>query len=143
MQSSQPQTLAELSDCVDRNFHCMGGPPRAYFELPLGSVNDGNTPIYRFVYQTVGFMTQVESDTDDPAPRLIAAMVAALAAARAAWGELEERPMLFWRRHFELDINKDFDSNVTIGRLTCRLVIPGYTFPPAVCPGEGYRLPEV
>lgn len=129
--------LDDLNKQIEKWFHCMEGPPLAYFEIP--TTRELGT--YRFVYQMIGYQMATPFQTPDDIRRAQDALVTYLhrdfeAAYRSFTlpddpNELRTLPLLFWRRKLGFTVEEGF------ARLSCRLVIPGYMFPKSSCPDEG------
>lgn len=150
MSLQQPQALSSsqiafqaLQRWVDSRFHCMMGPPAAYFEVPIGeaSLNVGleegkvERPFARFVYQTLRWGCKPEFGSPfEVTAALCAKMSESFDAALAAF-EPDAKPLLFWRRTPELSAHQEDQ----VFMLRCRLVVPGYSFPDAT--EEGKPLP--
>ena len=50
---ADPTTVSELIDWFEREFMCMVGPARSYFEIPMGPPDEADRyPKCRMVYQT-------------------------------------------------------------------------------------------
>lgn len=120
-------TLDELNAWFDETFHCVDGPYRAYFELPLPAPAPSSA---RFVYVTIGLRMQ----GDDVEGRLVAAFQQIFLSAMAASVWYQEsiefdsfgRPLLFWRRRTKLEIDVDQRRSIpTLTTLSARLVVPG------------------
>lgn len=130
-----------LQRWVDSRFHCMMGPPHAYFEIPIGEAptthgleeGKASRPFARFVYQTLywGCSPSYGSPFEVTAA-LCARMSETLETALAAF-DPESKPMLFWRKTPQLVA----DQNLVIMTLRARLVIPGYHIPDCHKEGEG------
>lgn len=118
-----PQTLDQLKAKVGELFHCMNGPPMAYFHIPLsneeGRYPPGSDMVERLVYQSLRFATR---DTEGAEARLVHAMLEPFLDARRQLLERDkyDRALLFWRAPLELA------EGPRKGRvLRCRVVIPG------------------
>lgn len=112
-----PQTVAELEVWIKEHFHCMDGPPMAYFDIPTPGILDG--PI-RLRYVTLCFTAKGR----DHQRALVLEMYSALLSAALS----DEQQLLFWRRHFRYEEGKLLGTREWLSRISCRLVIPGYTF---------------
>lgn len=143
-----PQSLWELKEAVGVLFHCMTGPPMAYFEIPLADVGGrftqyvGEEPhdeVERLVYVTVGWKTKAEERGQEAHQRLINRMWQVLSVARLGLAN-RGTPMIFWRRPLEFD--EDLVDGQRVIKLTCRLIIPGYDLTP-FCKHEGEPYPWV
>lgn len=125
-----PQTLGELNGRIAKLFHCMNGPPMAYFGIPLRyNVLEAVNEVEHLVYVTLAWRAPGRRSPDTDA-RLIMTMLEPFLLARQQIDERGGTPLLFWRRTIELDeySQTDFEGNETGGRMTritCRLVIPG------------------
>lgn len=117
--------ITELITEIESRFHCMTGPPVAYFELPT------DLYIARFTYSTIRFVTM---GTDYKSiDKLCLAFLKELPA------KTEDRRCLFWRKFpsFEARIySKDLDPETGVilvsnprktTSIRARLVIPGVT----------------
>jgi hypothetical protein len=124
-----PQTLEQLMECIGTLFHCMTGPPRAYFEIPVQMRHRDDGPEYpepeRLVYVTLGYLTNQPRYASVEA-RLVMRMLEPFINARKqleAKG-LAESALLFWRRAPKIEESLTSDRIQTT-RLTCRVMIPG------------------
>lgn len=137
-----PRTIAALIQSVESKFHCVQGPPLAYFELHTSSAQDA--PIMRCLYSTIKFSARgYRPDTE---PMLVQAMedeFKALLAKFATRHNFREaladglKPMLFWRRIPEIEEHgpepegTDANGSWVAGRpypitsLRCRFFIEG------------------
>lgn len=115
-----PRTLMGLQHWVANSFHCMMGPPSAYFELA------GPDQRFRCRYETLGFSTlghraDVESD-------LVAAMHALLSEQLKKLEARDEWLILFWRRVLVIEEVMVRDKVGT--SISCRVWISGVDLTP-------------
>ena len=125
-------------ECIGKLFHCMTGPPRAYFKIPLQMRHGDSGPEYpeaeRLVYVTLGYLTHQARNASVEA-RLVMDMLEPFIDARK---QLEacgvgRWALLFWRRAPKIE---EFLTDwIPTTRLTCRVVIPGASL-------ERYVVPE-
>lgn len=137
--AGKPQSLYELKVAVGVLFHCMVGPPQAYFEIPIDNGHEyrgellktlTDRPFERFVYVSVGWEEPAEPRGQAVHQRLIDRMWEMFCAARTAVDDFN-RPTLFWRRELEFDDVGDFsDPTVRTLRICARVVIPGFDLRP-------------
>jgi hypothetical protein len=123
-----PQTLAQLSAKVEELFHCVNGPPVAYFEIPLDprEHEQCGQQFERYVYVSLAWRTDLARDGAEA--RLVMAMLEPfLDARRQLCGDKGNdevlKPLLFWRRPLELTRLEE-DGQL---KLRCRVIIPGTT----------------
>lgn len=137
--SGRPQSLQELKEAVKILFHCMSGPPCAYFEIPLMShdrYESGEFPVERFIYTRVGWEDVPEPKGQAIHQRLIDKMWHMFQTTRLLVEDKTLPPLLFWRRELEFEQGKHFPKETAGGdgipylRLSCRLVIPGVDLRP-------------
>lgn len=108
----------------DANFHCMVGPPRAYFEIPA----DGMGSVTRVVYQT--FKIAAQRDTPEDRDQLVDVMwknyfLPVVEALKKRDPErVPEDTVLFWRK---LPAFEPMDNGGLALRM--RLCIPGFRVP--------------
>lgn len=133
-----------LQRWVDSRFHCMMGPPAAYFEIPIGEapethgLEEGKSqhPFARFVYQTLYWGCKpTYGSVFEVTTALCATMSGALERALAAF-DPESKPLLFWRKTPHIEAHQEEQ----ILTLRCRLVVPGYSFKEAVDDGNPVML---
>lgn len=146
-----PATIEELTRAIGNRennmFHCMVGPPRAYFELLTGICANGwpdtQQLIARFVYVVLAWKTPVADDAEKVlTQRLWRQMIRA----RKAF-DPQDTPCLFWRRMPEYRVEtttSDDHGNVIalqpedrVAIASMRLVVPGYHFLPHEVKVEG------
>ncbi len=129
-----------LQRWLDSRFHCMMGPPAAYFELPSNPDENGVHGFTRYTYQTLHW--GIQADLADSAFGTVALLCDTFSqcfeGALAAFDK-DSKPMLFWRITPQLKADPD-TKQVT---LRCRVVVPGYSFPSARSEGEGPMMIEV
>ncbi|HSV90895.1 MAG TPA: hypothetical protein VLH80_07330 [Nitrospiraceae bacterium] len=118
-----PQTLDQLNAKIVELFHCMDGPPVAYFEIPIeNGVVEG--AVERFTYVTLGWITSGERTPPNEAQLVKAMLEPFIAARRKLVGDAGNdevfKPLLFWRRR--IAIYEDGDKQL---KIQCRVVIPG------------------
>lgn len=124
-----PQTLDEMKQKIAELFHCMVGPPAAYFEIPLPSRApryDGSAEVELFEYSTLSFRVH-ESQTARSA--LVSSMLEVFFDAyiqlRVRERDVRCKPLLFWRRDPAFWVDSVPDSPRSVVVLRCRVVIPG------------------
>lgn len=131
-----PQTLDQLLEHVGKLFHCMTGPPLAYFEMPVtpqcepgdSCIQYDKDPVERLVYVTLAYRTHPAHPGAEA--RLVMAMLEPFVEARRQIDERGGSPLVFWRRPPELRDYHALDSHGAqteraMKGLICRLVIPG------------------
>jgi hypothetical protein len=126
-----PQTLEQLLQQVNKLFHCMTGPPRAYFELALqerprddSDINERRSAAFeRLVYESFGWIAREPRANPGVEARLVMALYEVFVDARRQLDERQACALLFWRRPVELVEYDEGDSVRT--RIYCRMVIPG------------------
>lgn len=124
-----PQTVAQLNAKVQELFHCMVGPPTAYFEIRVPSYDCcGGIAVERFVYTSLVWRT--ETAREGAEARLVMAMLEPfIDARRQLVGDGDDsrafKPLLFWRRPLELFAEDHGQGSPGQMKLRCRLVIPG------------------
>lgn len=106
--SGPPRTVGALIQSIDSMFHCVQGPPRAFFGLHTSSGPDA--PIMRCVYSTLkfaarGYRADVESMLVQAVEDEFKAMLAQFASRHNYREALQDglKPMLFWRRIPEIE----------------------------------------
>jgi hypothetical protein len=128
-----PLTAAELITAIETLFACCEGPPRAYFEIPLGTIDPetkeyvSNMPLVtkdvyvaRCVYVKLGVgMRHNDENMKITIQLIISVFWATFQRIHTTYFHSEDMPLLFWRRTPTLD---SYDGGTG---LTCRLFIPG------------------
>jgi hypothetical protein len=113
---TDPTTVEDLRVLVSMLFHCMRGPPRAYFEFPSDVIRGPEHLVTRVSYSTWGYTGPNQA-----------------AGCAALWGQFKVAylqmaghgygyaPILFWR------LSPEFVASESGGRVKvrCRLAIPG------------------
>jgi hypothetical protein len=123
-----PQTLAQLNAKVKELFHCVNGPPVAYFEIPLDPrVHKDCCRFERYFYVSLVWRTDVAREGAEA--RLVMAMLEPFVDARRQLvGDQDNsevlKPLLFWRRPLELTESTDEQDRPQL-KLRCRVIIPG------------------
>lgn len=124
-----PQTLDEMKQKIAELFHCMVGPPAAYFEIPLCSrcATDGETPnVERLLYSTLSFKV---GESQHARQALVGSMLEVFSDAyrqlRVSDRDVAHKPVLFWRREPAFWVDSVPDSPRSVVALRCRVVIPG------------------
>lgn len=123
-----PATVDQLTEKVGKLFHCMKGPPMAYFHIPLTDRrNEGpHIPtgeredlVERLVYESLRFATR---DTEGAEARLVMAMLEPFIDARRQLFDRckDDTALLFWRVPLEIA-----EGPNKYKLLRCRVVIPG------------------
>lgn len=146
-----PQTVGEMVARIEKLFHCVEGPPMAYFEIPLQTRaylihretwEDGDD-FERLVYVALAWRgTRSTSEAG-----FVGAMFEAFLDARVQLDvrfpmEQGLKPLLFWRRKPGITEYKDVPSGVKWPTLRCRVVIPGATLARYATP-EGEPIPRL
>lgn len=112
-----PRTVDEMKQKIGELFHCMVGPPIAYFEIPL-PYEPGGQRAARFRYSTLRFRVAGGKEKEEA---LVGAMLEAFVDARVQLRPMVcdtgYKPLLFWRSQPRIDFR--------LGRIWCRVVIPG------------------
>jgi hypothetical protein len=143
--SSKPDSLQELKEAVRAIFHCMAGPPRAYFDIPLAERMGEPEPEYPRVehlyYMSVCWREPAEARGQAAHQRLIDHMWAMFQTARMLV-EGKGCALLFWRRELEFEDTLDSVTKEPYVKLSCRLVIPGVDLTPYSV-GEGELIPRI
>lgn len=129
-----PRTLEEFMVCVDKLFHCMNGPPSAYFDIPLVD-NRGREPdktvtydydnahVERLVYATLAWRSLTPRSESIEA-NLVGRMLEPFIAARKEIDEYGGTPLLLWRRPPEILE----DEKPPACKIRCRVAVPGFNF---------------
>lgn len=118
-----PATLDELLAQVGKMFHCMQGPPMAYFHIPLthtpGRFEPGTDMVERLVYASLRYATNAAEGAET---RLVHAMLEPFIDARRQLLERDkdDTALLFWRSPPKFSEGPKHSK-----ALTCRVVIPG------------------
>ena len=114
--NKQPSTLDELKATLAEHFHCMTGPPRAYFELADGEPTDHN-PVFRVLYVTLAWAIDDEhydqESLEAAKGRLVDKMWQDFLTAWTvtANGEMEgHKPILFWRREPDIEVRHYYQT---------------------------------
>lgn len=122
-----PQTLDELRAKVQKLFHCMIGPPMAYFQIALEPSDpppheqQEDPRFVRIVYVTLGAMAKGKRKPETEA-RLVRALLETFLDARRQLLEREDcTALLYWREPISIGGN---NSRTFI---RCRVAIPGVT----------------
>lgn len=116
-----PDTLAQFETKVEGQFHCMEGPPHAYFEIP----SPDNSGFYRYIYEVLA--VKAEGRLEEHGKELIQALWGHLEEARKKF-EADSAPLLFWRRHAALEEARRSDTGAWLCWVSVRLCVPGYSF---------------
>lgn len=141
-QSGPPRTVAALIQSIESMFHCVQGPPRAYFEMRIAPAQA--SPVMRCLYSSLKYATR--GPRQDVEPMLVQAMhddfkavLAQYASRHDAVEDIQDgiKPILFWRRIPEIEetapeqAGVDANGSWIEGRpyyqtaLRCRFFIPG------------------
>lgn len=130
-----PQTLAQLNAKIQELFHCMTGPPMAYFEIQLdpGAHTDCGQSFERYVYTSLIWRTDTAREGAEA--RLVMAMLEPFIDARRQLVGDEDnsqvsKPLLFWRMPLTLYSDDHGQGAPNQMALKCRVVIPGANLAP-------------
>lgn len=124
-----PTTVAELNAWLAERFHCVDGPPRAYFELPLSTVSGG--PAARFAYHTYAIAMHGKHPESVLVRKFHELLVQALN--DSAWYQESIEfdsmgsPLLFWRRPIKFEVLETIDGGACMSKISARFTIPGVT----------------
>lgn len=143
-----PDTVERLSAWIKSNFTVMIGPPRAYFEVPVGdalpfTMKGGDDVVARFVYDVIAYTCRdVSRDVAEPALMKVIWQDLTWARNQLAHSnapDVDFQPVLFLRRPLEYKGQGDFETSTSWHKASIRLCIPGIKWPVAHADGlDGY-----
>jgi hypothetical protein len=121
-----PGTVNELTRWINERYHCMPGPPRAYFEFPIDfNTDERGRALYANVYfHRVGRRDDVEREL----------VLGLWHMFHDAYVNLQGRgfdqPLLYWRRIPTIEENRDIETLRSTTTLSCRVWVPGIDLSP-------------
>jgi hypothetical protein len=143
-----PKYVLEVVKHAADLFHCVDGPPRAYFEVPTGvvmlqgftlPVGDPPQPIVaRYRYVTVRPYVRIPRRVledhgsvayADAAAFLVRHVCGIFDNARKAF-QADDCPLLFWRRRPEIAVENSAETSALVMAMSMRVVIPGVDLVP-------------